>query len=148
MSGGLALLLRNDQSRVSVDESLLRSLLQRVFRDSNFNSGEVSVAIVDAATIHRLNREYLEHNYPTDVISFVYSAEQNLLEGEIIASADYAAEEAARYGWPAEHELLLYLVHGALHLVGYDDLDPDSAAVMRRREREVLAGFGLNPPGR
>jgi probable rRNA maturation factor len=148
MSSGPLVLLRNDQTRLSVDELLLREMLAKVFLEAGFTQGEVSVAIVDAATIHRLNREFLAHDYPTDVISFVYASDGERLEGEIIASADYALQEAMSYNWPAEQELLLYVVHGALHLIGYDDLDPASSTLMRQREREVLLPFGLVPPGR
>jgi probable rRNA maturation factor len=68
------------------------------------------------------------------------------LEGEVIASTDTAANAAARVGWPAEDELLLYVVHGMLHLVGHDDHDSASLAVMRAAERQCLAHFGLEPP--
>jgi probable rRNA maturation factor len=61
------------------------------------------------------------------------------LDGEIVVSAETAASSCAEHGTTPENELLLYVVHGALHLVGYDDRDDASRAEMRRREREVLA---------
>jgi probable rRNA maturation factor len=102
----------------------------------------VSVAIVDDPTIHRLNRQFLEHDYPTDVLSFAL-AEPPRVEGEIIASIDTARREAAEAGWAPEDELLLYAVHGALHLVGYRDKTSAEAAVMRTAERSVLARLGV-----
>src|SRR3954467_15469772 len=127
--------IANEQSRLTLDEDRLRQAIERICRDAGLLETEISVAIVDDATIHRLNRQYLDHDYPTDVISFVLEAQDGRLEGEIVASSDTAIEQAARLNWPAEDELLLYVVHGALHLVGYDDADPESAAVMRSRER-------------
>ena len=144
----LEISIANRQSCLPVHESRLRKVLRSIFREAGISSGEISVAIVDDATLHQLNREFLDHDYPTDVISFVLDREENALFGEIIASADYAAAEAVRHNWPAEDELLLYLAHGALHLVGYDDTSPEAALLMRAREREVLAKFGLVPPGR
>ena len=64
----------------------------------------------------------------------------------VIVSADTAASESTRYGWPAEHELLLYVIHGVLHLVGYDDKSEATTARMRQAESEQLAKFGLTAP--
>ena len=67
------------------------------------------------------------------------------LEGEIIISAEYAAREAETFGWSPQNEMLLYAIHGTLHLTGYDDLEPDLKAEMRAKEREYLATFDLSP---
>ena len=95
--------------------------------------------------MHELNRQYLEHDYPTDVLSFVLEFDETSksLDGEIIVSSDYAAREAARYGWTANDELLLYVIHGCLHLVGHDDTTPAAKRAMREAEVRLLAGFGL-----
>jgi probable rRNA maturation factor len=138
----------NRQSRHSVNESRLVDAARRVFDSVGIASGEVSIAVVDDAEIHAVNRQHLEHDYPTDVISFVFDHNDGHLDGEIVVSADYAAAEAERYGWSAENELLLYVVHGALHLIGYDDTNEEAAREMRNQERVVLATFGLIPPGR
>lgn len=138
--------IANEQDRLTIDDNRLRAAVERICRDAGLADAEISVAIVDDPTIHRLNRQFLEHDYPTDVISFVLEAAAGRLEGEIVASADTAIEQAARLGWPPQDELLLYVAHGALHLVGYDDLDAESAARMRQRERQCLAEFGLVPP--
>ena len=63
----------------------------------------------------------------------------------MIASAETAAEVAAQFGWTVDDELLLYVVHGTLHLVGYDDSDSESLAEMRAQERRYLGRFGLAP---
>ena len=105
----------------------------------------ISLAIVDDATIRPLNARYLGHDYATDVLSFVLEQSDEELDGEIIVSAETAASSAARFGWQAADELLLYVIHGALHLVGCDDLEPALQTRMRQREREHLAHFGLTP---
>ena len=131
-----------------VDESRLIDAVRRVLQAAGVTQGEVSLTIVNDARMHQLNREHLQHDYPTDVLSFLLDRDEVRLDGEIIVSTDYAAAEAERYRWPAEDELLLYVVHGALHLVGCDDTTPQAAAEMRRQEREILATLGLTPPGR
>jgi probable rRNA maturation factor len=104
------------------------------------------VAILSDDAIQDLNRRHLDHDYATDCLSFVLEQRLHHLEGEIAVSAETAQREAARLGWPAADELLLYVVHAMLHLVGEDDTTPSGAAAMRRREREVLEAFGLVPP--
>src|SRR6056297_1160933 len=106
-------------------------------------TGEIGLAVVDDPAIHRVNRQHLQHDYPTDVISFPYQLTPPLVEGELIVSWQTAAREAERVGWPAAHELLLYLVHGTLHLVGMDDQDAPGRAAMREAEAAVLQGLGI-----
>ncbi|MCR9294371.1 MAG: rRNA maturation RNase YbeY [bacterium] len=104
-----------------------------------------SVSIVDDPTIHRLNREYLAHDWPTDVISFVFENEAGSVEGEIIASADTANKLHQAAGWRPQDELLLYVVHGLLHLAGLDDLTPADQQDMRRFEQSCM--LALEVPG-
>lgn len=125
------------------DPEPLRQAIAQVLADHGVAAAVVSVAIVDDPTIHRLNKQFLAHDEPTDVLSFVLQQQSDRLEGEIIVSADTAQTAAARLGWPPEHELLLYAVHGALHLVGYDDLSPGPRRRMRSAEREYLARLGI-----
>ena len=113
--------------------------------DFGIRTGSVSLAIVDDPTIHELNRRYLHHDYPTDVLSFVYQQQSNHLEGEVIVSADTAARVATRYGWSLCDELLLYIIHGTLHLVGLDDQNDQDRAKMRQWESKYLRHFGLAP---
>ncbi|MEX2119326.1 MAG: rRNA maturation RNase YbeY [Pirellulales bacterium] len=127
------------------DLERLRAAIEGVLRDEQVVSGAISVALVGDEAIHELNRRFLSHDEPTDVLSFVLERTGGYLEGQIVVSTETAAAVAARLGWSPADELLLYVVHGALHLVGYDDLDPDSRARMRQRERQCLARVGLEP---
>jgi probable rRNA maturation factor len=123
----------------------LKKAVRLILKEAGIEQGEISIAIVDDARMHALNRQYLQHDYPTDVLSFTLERDKTAksLDGEIIASADYAAREATHYGWSADDELLLYVIHGCLHLVGHDDQTPDGLAAMRVAESEHLARFGL-----
>ena len=129
----------------SIDEGRLSGAVRHVLELESVRSAIISIAIVDEAAICDLNSRYRKHNYPTDVLSFPLSFDNDHLEGEIVLSIDAARNEAANYGWQPSDELLLYVVHGALHLVGYDDRLPDDTARMRAKERQVLAHFGLTP---
>jgi probable rRNA maturation factor len=106
----------------------------------------VNVAIVDDATIHGLNRRHLQHDYPTDVLSFPLEDSRDKLAGEIVVSAETAQREAAAYGWSGDEELCLYVVHGALHLAGLRDKTSAEKRAMRAAEERVLAELGLAAP--
>lgn len=129
-----------------IDVDRLRSAADKILRDHGIERGTVSLAVVDDPSIHDINRKFLDHDEPTDVISFALEEEPGYLEGEIVASADTARRTAAELGIAPADELLLYVIHGSLHLVGYDDLTPEPRTAMRAAERKYLAEFGLELP--
>jgi probable rRNA maturation factor len=129
----------------SRDHERLKQAARQVLIEAGIRAGEISIAIVTDERMHELNRQYLAHDYPTDVLSFVLDRDEaaGKLDGEVIVSSDYAAREAERYGWTAADELLLYVIHGCLHLAGHDDQSTESKAAMRAAETAHLARFGL-----
>jgi probable rRNA maturation factor len=138
--------INNQQDHLAIDGDRLTTAIEMILTDEGVEAAAVNVAIVDDPTIHDLNRRFLDHDEPTDVLSFVLDDDAGRLEGDVIASADTAVRTAAQLQWPAADELLLYVIHGTLHLVGYDDLDPESHREMRERERHYLARCGLQSP--
>jgi probable rRNA maturation factor len=152
--------IANRQKAVRIDRRGITSLARLTLEMELVVEAEISVAFVDDAEIHEINRKFLNHDFPTDVISFLLdespeAATANspgtvrrgagrMIDGEIVISTDTAASNAARLGTTTEHELKLYLVHGLLHLCGYDDLTPREKRLMRRREAEVLSS--ASPP--
>jgi len=136
--------INNRQTLLAADSERLRGAVAAVLEEEGLKSAAINIAIVDDPTIHDLNRRFLNHDEPTDVISFPLD-DADGIEGDVIVSADTAIRSAARYDWPPADELLLYVIHGTLHLVGYDDLDDASRAEMRSRERHYLAALGLQP---
>jgi len=116
-----------------------------ILDEASIGDAEISVAVVDDPTIEQLNRRYLSHDGPTDVLSFVLERSAERLEGEVVVSGDTAGRTAPRFAWSAADELLLYVIHGTLHLVGFDDRTPDDRAAMQARERACLGRFGLEP---
>jgi len=135
------------QAALEVDRRRIVQAVEMILRDAAMARAEISVAVVDDATIHDLNLQYLEHDYATDVLSFVLERAEDLLEGEVIVSAETAASQAPEFGWTPCEELLLYVIHGTLHLVGYDDGTSGDRAAMRSRECDCLVRLGIEPPG-
>ena len=137
--------ITNRQSLIAADGGRLRLAVKHVLDSKDVVDAEISLAVVDDDTIRRLHSRFLGVDEPTDVLSFPLTSGGEALEGEIIASAETAARRAREFGWRDEDELLLYIVHGALHLVGYDDSTPEARTAMRAAEGDCLANFGLKP---
>lgn len=135
-----------DHEPFPIEGERLREAAARIFREHGKQKGTVSLAVVDDATIHDVNRRFLDHDEPTDVVSFVLEETDDALDGEIVLGADVAARTAAELGVSPADELLLYVIHGALHLVGYDDLSPEPRRNMRAAERKYLQVFGVELP--
>jgi probable rRNA maturation factor len=133
----------DQQSNHSFDSQRCISAAQMIVEEAGYKSAEISIAIIDDETIHELNRRHLGHDYPTDVLSFVFEDNTDHLFGEVIVSADTAARNAHDYGWTTNDEVLLCVIHGVLHLVGYDDTNPEARAEMQDREQLFLSRFGL-----
>ena len=135
--------ISNPQESVIIDRKRLRETAQAVLEGENVQDAEISLAVVDNPTIHTLNKRYLNHDEPTDVLSFPLS-EPNAkkLSGELVLGAEVAKAQAEERGHDVQAELALYIIHGLLHLCGYDDHSEKDAAEMRERERHYLKQTG------
>jgi probable rRNA maturation factor len=99
----------------------------------------LSVALVDDTEMAAIHRFYLGVEGPTDVVSFPLDDAHDDLLGEVVVSTDTAAREAAARSIPLDEEVLRYVVHGTLHLLGYDDHRPADRRRMHARQEELLA---------
>lgn len=133
----------SDQQERSVDFEDCTNVARMIVDDFGFDQSEISIAFVDDPTIRDLNKQYLNHDYETDVISFVLEESETALTGQLLVSTDTAERMGQQIGVPMEHEVLLYVIHGMLHLVGFDDTDPESAEKMRSAEADYLGRFGI-----
>lgn len=150
--------INDSQQLVEVDLERLRLVAEVTLREEGVESAEVSVAIIDSDTMQRLNREHLDHDYDTDVLSFLFDSTEGeaisqdvprgvgkSIDGEVLVGAGTATRVAKDFGWSVEDEVILYLIHGLLHLVGYDDLSDAEKSIMRQREVFHLERWGLTP---
>ncbi len=134
----------DQQTAAAVDAARLRRVAAAIVRDHGPPACRISIALVDDATIHQLNRQYLNHDYATDVLSFVLERTADWLEGEVVVSSETAVSQAVHYRWSPADELLLYVIHGLLHLVGFDDDTPAARDAMRCAEDVYLKQCGVS----
>ncbi len=145
-------------------EARLKQVIDATLRRHEAPAAQISVALVDDDRIAQLNEHHLNHQYPTDVLAFDLRnnapARSSLngkevdgftigdgkpIDGEIVVSFETAAREAGERGHGIDAELALYVVHGTLHLLGYDDRHERDAARMHEVEDEILISLGWGP---
>jgi probable rRNA maturation factor len=137
--------ISDTQSHLKIDCEALRRLVRATLSAEGIDRGSISLAIVDDPTIQAINRRHLDHDWPTDVITFPLSEpDEPSLSAELVVSGEMASQTAREASVDPWHELALYVVHGLLHLCGHDDRTVDDRAEMRRRESEILARSGLS----
>jgi probable rRNA maturation factor len=122
--------LTNDQRRFRIPGTKIRRLARQIL-----GARSLSIAFVSDRAIRTINRKFLKHDFATDVLAFPLGGDP---WGEVVVSAETAAREAKARGIPLEEEILRYVAHGILHLLGYDDHHPRKKGRMwRRQEREL-----------
>lgn len=127
----------------------VRFVVGGVLKEEGVNDGEVSVVLSDDEFIKGINRKFRGVNEPTDVLAFDYSTKApsvripKTLLGEIIVSTETCAKQAKEYKVDFKKELSLLLIHGVLHLLGYNHTDKEDRGLMRRKERELLSRFDI-----
>ncbi|MFA6234487.1 MAG: rRNA maturation RNase YbeY [Bacteroidota bacterium] len=113
-----------------------------VLRREQRQAGMISCALVGDAEIHELNRRFLKHDYPTDIITFPLEADP--IEAELVISAETARRQAKEYGVTMRDECARLAIHGVLHLCGYDDHTESERAAMKEREDFYLRQLKKN----
>lgn len=135
----------NHQNDLDISEERVRELVHFVMDAEQCNS-DTSIVLLKKAEIKSLNRQYLDEERPTDVLAFPLqeqdsSADVDDLLGEVMVCPAVARSKAAEHGHPPKHEMYLYLIHGLLHLLGYDDKTEEDAEKMSTRQEELLDTF-------
>jgi len=139
----LRIAVANRQNRTPCDCRALKSILAATLRGA-VRSAEVSVAVVTDDEIAVVNRRFLGRDRPTDVIAFPYCLEDGRLEGEIVINAEEALRRSEGTTHTAQDELMLYAVHGMLHLLGHDDATRADRKRMNGRALDILRAAGRN----
>ena len=130
--------------KIKVDKRLAHSLIVKLAKELDFKLNSLNVNFVDADYLLEINREYLKHNYHTDIITFNYSGSNDFLEGEIFISISEAIANSLKYDVHLGSEIVRLIVHGILHLVGYDDKESKDKRKMKKEENRLTDLFEKN----
>ena len=144
-------ILIDKEYKNKVKSTWLKNVARQVQKAENVSEkSEMGLKITGDEEIHKLNRQYLDEDRPTDVLSFPMNEQSaavpvfvkvpdgKLHLGDIVISYPQAAKQAAEHGHPVNHEIVILLIHGILHLLGYDHDVPKRKSVMRNREACIL----------
>jgi probable rRNA maturation factor len=145
-AGHEILITIDEQFQSDVAPALLEEIASRVLNAEDTPGSELGIVITDDETVRRLNRDYAGDDRATDVLSFSLQEGEEFASpdgvprlGEVIISLSTAGRQATEAGHSVEDEVSHLLVHGVLHLLGYDHAEPDEELVMRGREEQILA---------
>jgi len=127
---------------------LLEQAARTVLEYCGVHNADLTLVLADDVKLHRLNRDFLGHDYPTDVLAFPANEEdpetgQPYL-GDVVISLPRAAVQAAEHGHAVEAEVQLLTIHGILHLLGHDHAEKDEKERMWKAQTEVLKTLGIS----
>jgi probable rRNA maturation factor len=149
---------RNDVRASGVDGRALRSTAQRLLAAAGEAGSTLSLTIVGDAAMRELNRRHRGKDVPTDVLSFPLfdapgdgpqrdgSSDVERMIGDVVISVDTARRQAAEYDAPLQRELERLLIHGILHVLGHDHMEPAERATMEAEERRLAGSIGMPWP--
>ncbi|MFA6413926.1 MAG: rRNA maturation RNase YbeY [Syntrophales bacterium] len=137
----MTILIENRQKKITLNRRQIRNSLVRLLKRLGLEDRELSLLLVDNEEIRELNRIYLGRDYPTNVISFAmsegaYGDVNPQLLGDIIISVDKAMSEGKTSGASLKESLDFLMIHGLLHLLGYDHESSDTQEARRMQDKE------------
>ncbi len=121
-----------------IKKQKIHSLIKNICDELQISISSLDVNFVSGSRIKNINSEYLDHNFTTDIITFNYSGSNTDLDGEIFISVDDARENAKKFKVKLSEELTRLVIHGILHLAGYDDHKKSDKIKMKRLENKLL----------
>lgn len=132
--------VENSCPNIKVKIKQVKNLAQMILLKERILKAEINIVFVDDQYILRLNRQYLNKDTITDVLSFILTDEtDDYLEGEVYANIEQIIRQADEYQVPFDDELCRIVIHGLLHLIGFDDQTEEQKQVMTEKEDHYLA---------
>jgi probable rRNA maturation factor len=128
------------------NRKILKTFIEQIFRKEGYRLSTLNYIFCTDKKLLEINRNFLQHDDLTDIITFDLSEKGAATTGEIYISADRVRENARDLGIPFKQELLRVIFHGALHLCGYRDKSKADISEMRMTENKYLKKYGINVP--
>ncbi len=131
-------------SKVALGKLSIHKLVHFLKNELNFDISLLLINFIHSDQITGINRDYLKHYSSTDIITFNYSGDHNLLDGELYISFEDADYNAKKFGVSKKNEYFRLVIHGILHMLDYDDLKKSDKLVMKKIENNLLKKFKNN----
>ncbi len=125
------------KKKAIVDAIVVERLIKNLLRKEEKKLGEINITFTGNPAILEVNQKFLNHSYYTDIITFNY-CKKNVVSGDLLISLDQVEINSRKYKSIFERELLRVIIHGVLHLVGYNDTSEDEIRIMRKKEDTYL----------
>ena len=126
-----------------VKKAEVHKLVKSLKNELNFEIDSLIINFINSDQIHKINKKYLSHDYSTDIITFNYSGSNSMLDGEIFISYQDAQNNAKKYEVSLNEELKRLVIHGILHLIGYDDTNESEKKIMKTVENELTNKYNF-----
>jgi probable rRNA maturation factor len=120
-----------------VNKASVHKLVKAIKEDLNFKIADLTINFINSDKLQELNRKHLKHNFPTDIITFNYSGSLSNLDGEIFISFEDALINSKKYRVSLNNELIRLIIHGILHLLGYNDKTASEKKIMKSLENQL-----------
>lgn len=133
---------------IQISKASIHNIISFLKKELRFSVDSLLYNFVSADEIHAINKKYLKHNYSTDIITFNYSGKNDTLDGEIFISVDDALQNSKKFKVTLDNELIRLVIHGILHLIGYDDIKPADKRKMKKEENRLVKLFSGKHKGR
>ena len=122
-----------------IKKSKVHDLIKSLSVELNFLVSNLEINFISGEDIHAINKSYLKHDYTTDIITFNYSDSLQQIDGEIFISIDDALSNSKKFRVTLSDELVRLVIHGILHLLGYDDQNLTDKKIMKLLENKLLS---------
>jgi probable rRNA maturation factor len=127
----------------NINKLQIHHLISLLRKDLEFNLNSLFVNFISSGEIHKINKQYLNHDCSTDIITFNYSGDHDQFDGEIFISLEDARNFAKKYKVTLNKEVIRLIIHGILHLKGYDDISKSDRTKMKRIENNLTNKYNF-----
>jgi len=127
----------------SINKSAIHKLISALMEEFNLTISFLSISFINSARLRDVNKEYLKHDYETDVITFNYSKKIKDIDGEILISFEEADRNSKKYKVTYGKELCRLVIHGMLHLLNFDDNNKENKKIMKRMENKLILSYNF-----
>ncbi len=130
-----------DSPKFKVRKREIHKLLKFLSEDLGFKILSLDLYFVDSDRMREINKRFLDHDYDTDIVTLDYSRNPELIESDIFISHQTAEKNAEKFGVTLNNEIIRLIIHGVLHLTGYDDTTPNEKRKMKKKENELTKKY-------